>query len=974
MSSQGFLQTQPLLTPCDWPFQGLDCAPTASFSLQGASFSERFVGQVVTTQAGGLEALSGAPSAPLTLASATAGDGLTEYLGTVVGLGGGNCAADSLGEGVLACSFQAPQRLVRLTPDFLDGGSALAMAWSSTGQLLGVVQGAGDLVLNAPASGPPIAGCSLVAQDPGGVGWRLYAEPWNRVVALDAQPELNGVPHHTEGYESGPVVRRGTAEGLRLRVHFEQPFDAERLAMRFLLVHDFDGPLTQIQLAEAGGTPNLAAWESELLSLAPDLLSAEYRLNVPVTAAVGRYSLRAQLWLVACGESLLHAADLPEPLVVLFNPWLPADDTYLPGSAALQEYVLATEGLIPRGDAGLLQLRPWRFASFKDETVAAALQALQGQSSAVRSAPYLVARRLSAFVNAEGGGLLVTDFDGSYSPGLSPAVWTGTDQVLAAGSLPQTAVHDWGVAGVLASLCRALGLPARPVTGFNAALDMDGTGALDFQVDAAGHFDPVLTVDRLWDAQSWTEVRLRRPDIAGFNGWQAVHGTPLLLSGGEYKNGPAAVAALFGGQFAQPFDSAWWGPSLNADIRLWRAQSSGGLQLISSNTLLVGNPIQTKAQGTGGLETLTFTYKPGLLPPPGDDPGDATLPETGVVVDFHPPLRADLGQPLDWSLVMVNPTSTPRSSRCVLSAFAALPDGSLQGPIQLFDETVPLPAFTFVVVPFVLQPTLLAQWTGRTKSFRHFADVDITGSSDSFTGWGRSFVTLPPLALTASVPGTLAPGQPASFNAGLVNPLPVALTGVRVVFSAGDGLQFAGQPVGAQHLSVVLPDVAPGGSLSANLTLTALSSGQHSLAAVLESQQLADVAGFLTVDASATWAQLGFGLPGANGQAQLSGSGSLLPGSSGSLSLSQAAPLTSVLMFIGSGAAALPLKGGVFVPEPVLLTLALPSNGAGALTVPWTNFPPGVPAGAQFVFQAWWPDAGGVLGSAASNALIATVP
>jgi len=118
------------------------------------------------------------------------------------------------------------------------------------------------------------------------------------------------------------------------------------------------------------------------------------------------------------------------------------------------------------------------------------------------------------------------------------------------------------------------------------------------------------------------------------------------------------------------------------------------------------------------------------------------------------------------------------------------------------------------------------------------------------------------------------------------------------------------------------------------------------------------------------WIDLGYGLEGTVGVPRLVGSGPLTTGSSGSMTLSQAAPRALALMLVAAQELPLPFKGGTLVPLPPLLEAYVVTSPAGDLTLPWAAFPPGVPPlAAQFVIA----DAAAPNGVALSNAL-AIVP
>ena len=104
--------------------------------------------------------------------------------------------------------FAQPQRRVIVTPQFLDGGTGSARAFAANGVQLTSKSGSGALELLATAT--PIRGVSLIWPTPGGLGWTLYAEPWNVLTGTDPQGAANAVSNHTQGCP--PACRCGAAK------------------------------------------------------------------------------------------------------------------------------------------------------------------------------------------------------------------------------------------------------------------------------------------------------------------------------------------------------------------------------------------------------------------------------------------------------------------------------------------------------------------------------------------------------------------------------------------------------------------------------------------------------------------------------------------------------------------------------------------------------------------------------------------
>jgi hypothetical protein len=156
--------------------------------------------------------------------------------------------------------------------------------------------------------------------------------------------------------------------------------------------------------------------------------------------------------------------------------------------------------------------------------------------------------------------------------------------------------------------------------------------------------------------------------------------------------------------------------------------------------------------------------------------------------------------------------------------------------------------------------------------------------------------------------------------------------------------------------------------------------------------QLDDIAGILTqhqVDWSASslgrgsmtntlpgpsaFTDLGQGLAGAGGVPLLVGDGTLVGGTTATLTLTGAAASTTSALFIGLSSLGAPFKGGVMVPHPDVLILGLPTGLAGSVVLSAT-WPMGLPSGFDTWYQHWITDATGPAGFAASNALLGTTP
>jgi hypothetical protein len=123
---------------------------------------------------------------------------------------------------------------------------------------------------------------------------------------------------------------------------------------------------------------------------------------------------------------------------------------------------------------------------------------------------------------------------------------------------------------------------------------------------------------------------------------------------------------------------------------------------------------------------------------------------------------------------------------------------------------------------------------------------------------------------------------------------------------------------------------------------------------------------------SDAWTELGHALAGSAGAPALNGTGSLVPGTPVTLSLTHAPSFAPASLVVGLSELGAPFKGGVMVPHPdVILALATDAGGGVFLAAPW---PAGLPSGIGLLVQYWVVDLAGPAGFAASNALRGTTP
>jgi len=134
-----------------------------------------------------------------------------------------------------------------------------------------------------------------------------------------------------------------------------------------------------------------------------------------------------------------------------------------------------------------------------------------------------------------------------------------------------------------------------------------------------------------------------------------------------------------------------------------------------------------------------------------------------------------------------------------------------------------------------------------------------------------------------------------------------------------------------------------------------------------------DVGLSLFLQRGGPWQDLGFGLAGDDGLPFLFPQGALQPSTPFGLVLRDGAPGAAAWFIFGLSELSLPFKGGVLVPNPLLVLPAPPISGQGVSSLAAT-WPSGVPSGIQLWVQCWIADASGPAGFTASNAVMGTTP
>ncbi|XP_013182952.2 annulin isoform X1 [Amyelois transitella] len=447
------------------------------------------------------------------------------------------------------------------------------------------------------------------------------------IQGIDFCNDTNGENHHTSKFnlmtrtvDRCLVVRRGQA--FKLDLLLNRPYDPDRDAVSFIFyVADVEkrGPSDDTSAAVPlleKGTETLGAWtavyegqmDSHLMvavTPAADCIVAAWRLDIDTR--------------LADGGSLSYTH--PQPIYVLFNPWCLNDSVYMPGHSHREEYIQEDGGLMFRGVYNRIKPTPWNYAQYEKDILDCSLYLVREIGKVkgrARSDPIRTVRALSAAVNVQDdNGVLFGNWAkdlSDYSGGTHPLKWVGSLMILQKyyeKKKPVKYAQCWVYAGVLTTVCRALGIPCRPVTGFDAAHDSQGSLTIDIIKDEEGNTLEEFTRDSVWNYHVWNEVWMERPDLGSdYGGWQAIDATPQETSEDMYRCGPSSLRAVRDGELQRPYDTGYVFAQVNADKILWKYSGEiQPLKLLARDTTSIGQNISTKSIGKMDREDITSLYK-----------------------------------------------------------------------------------------------------------------------------------------------------------------------------------------------------------------------------------------------------------------------------------------------------------------------------------------------------------------------------
>jgi len=448
-----------------------------------------------------------------------------------------------------------------------------------------------------------------------------------QVRSVDLLTVENGRSHRTFDYElmerpggTNLVVRRG--QPFQLMLNLNRRFNPQNDGLSFVfLVPDSkrpspnNGTLQAVPLMLMTDSVEAGQWSARLLHVGKYIIRVQ--VSTPADTIVGAWKMEIDTRNKNTGKSLSFSID--DPIHLLFNPWCPEDQVYMEQEEWRQEYVMADTGLIWRGSHNRMRPCYWNFAQFEKDILECCVYLLTNVSKLSvmgRADPVRVTRAISAIVNApDDNGVLEGNWSGDYSGGKAPTKWQGSMLILQnywRTKEPVKFGQCWVFSGIVTTVCRALGIPARSVTNFASAHDTHGSLTIDTFVGDDGKSMEELNSDSIWNFHVWNEVWMERPDLApeDYHGWQAIDATPQEESDGMYRCGPGSLAAIKRGDVKKAFDATFIFAEVNADKVYWKYNgASSPLKLINKKTDEIGLHISTKAVGKFAREDITHLYK-----------------------------------------------------------------------------------------------------------------------------------------------------------------------------------------------------------------------------------------------------------------------------------------------------------------------------------------------------------------------------
>lgn len=437
------------------------------------------------------------------------------------------------------------------------------------------------------------------------------------VESVDFQIPANTTEHFTDLFKSTKrlespdlVLRRGYK--FIIHIKLDRKYDRETHDLSFIFqIGDIAKRRTRAKFPMSehrdDDVSHKTNWHAQLMSVKDDNVIV-VEISIPPNVIIGHWTMSVVSFNMQKGEDVVIGLqyDSDMDIIILLNPWCVDDNTYLPTTSLLDEYVLNPRGAVYMGSFRQICAKPWRFGQFEEGILEICLsilrKAFNWNIGPEMSDPIQISRAISRIVNnCDDFGVLVGRWDDEYEDGRHPCSWSGSVKILK--QFDQTGEpvrygQCWVFSALVVTVCRALGLPCKSVTNYASAHDADGSVTIDsvFVKDEEGLMVPApgYSSDSCWNFHVWNEVWMSRNDLpSGHDGWQVIDATPQETSEGKFACGPASVAAIRDGDCILPFDTRFVFSEVNADRIYWLLEN-GIWHKLNTVTYSVGKNISTK--------------------------------------------------------------------------------------------------------------------------------------------------------------------------------------------------------------------------------------------------------------------------------------------------------------------------------------------------------------------------------------------
>ncbi|XP_052245794.1 hemocyte protein-glutamine gamma-glutamyltransferase-like [Dreissena polymorpha] len=450
----------------------------------------------------------------------------------------------------------------------------------------------------------------------------------------------NAEHHHTKRFplpKAGTlVVRRG--QPFKITLTFNRPYNSLTDELKFYFEtgeNPLPGNDTMVCLSSYTSQGS-SGWKSDFLPVIgtkdKDCIQAHLWVFTPPDCIVSDWRFALQSILRTEVETATVSYEHPDRIYILFNPWCKNDAVYLPAEPLLDEYILNASGLLFTGCRKRMMYKPWIFGQFESGILEACLYVIKRgfnfRTSQRMGDPAAVVRVIASIVSADNnnGILKGTWSTNEFTDGRSPTTWSGSvailkqylDNVISAnGDDPEPVRygHCFVYAGLVTTICRAVGIPCRCVTNYNSGRGTDGRLAIDFyyEVKADGSIGELETDEQelVWSFHVWNDVWMKRIDVAkpcNEPDWQAIDATPSVTNGNVPQvSGPAPLHAVKNYLPEVKHDVDQLFAEVNSEVLHWLKVDVGEWTVFQCEPSRIGQSISSKTPD-GRPPALTYKY------------------------------------------------------------------------------------------------------------------------------------------------------------------------------------------------------------------------------------------------------------------------------------------------------------------------------------------------------------------------------